>query len=195
MSATSRVRRALLGAVALAAAVLAMPEAARASTDAAWAALKAGGHVLIVRHAQTVPGIGDPPGFRVDDCATQRNLSEAGRAQAKAMGERLAAAGVRVEEALSSAWCRCLDTARIAFGRATPYEPLNSFFESRATEPRQTAALRERVRAWRGPGTLALVTHQVNITALTGEVPAMGEAVVLAPGGPSGFALVGRIAF
>ncbi len=195
MTAWHRVRRVLLGAAALGLAVVAMPQAAHASTDAAWAALKSGGHVLIVRHAQTVPGIGDPPGFRVDDCATQRNLSEAGRAQSKAMGEQLAAAGVRVDEALSSAWCRCLDTARLAFGRATPYEPANSFFESRATEPRQTAALRERVRAWQGSGTLALVTHQVNITALTGEVPAMGEALVLAPGGPAGFTVVGRIAF
>ena len=195
MSAGHRVRRALLRAVAVGAAVVATSQAAHASTDAAWAALKSGGHVLIVRHAQTVPGIGDPPGFRRDDCATQRNLSEAGRAQSKAMGERLAAAGVRVDEALSSAWCRCLDTARLAFGRATAYEPLDSFFDGRASEPRQTAALRERVRAWRGPGTLALVTHQVNITALTGEVPAMGEALVLAPGGSAGFAVVGRIAF
>jgi phosphohistidine phosphatase SixA len=195
VSARSRLRRVLLGAVALAVAVVAMPQAAWASTDAAWAALKSGGHVLIVRHAQTVPGIGDPPGFRLDDCATQRNLSDAGRAQAKAMGERLAAAGVRVDEALSSAWCRCLDTARLAFGRATPYEPLNSFFDRRATEPRQTAALRERVRTWQGAGTLALVTHQVNITALTGEVPAMGEAIVLAPGGAAGFSVVGRIPF
>jgi len=187
--------RALLRAAALGFAVVATAPIAHASTDTAWVALRAGGHVLIVRHAQTVPGIGDPPGFRVDDCATQRNLSEAGRAQSSAMGERLAAAGVRVDEVLSSAWCRCLDTARLAFGRASAYEPLNSFFGGRGAEPRQTAALRERVRAWKGPGTLALVTHQVNVTALTGEVPGMGEALVLAPGGASGFTLVGRIAF
>jgi broad specificity phosphatase PhoE len=187
--------RALLRAAALGFAVVANAPIAHASTDAAWVALRAGGHVLIVRHAQTVPGIGDPPGFRLDDCATQRNLSEAGRAQSKAMGERLAAAGVRVDEVLSSAWCRCLDTARLAFGRASAYEPLNSFFGGRGAEPRQTAALLERVRAWKGPGTLALVTHQVNVTALTGEVPGMGEALVLAPGGASGFRLVGRIAF
>lgn len=185
--------RAAFAAAALA--IAAFASTAAASTEAAWTALKAGGHVLIVRHAQTVPGIGDPPGFRLDDCATQRNLSDAGRAQAKAMGERLAEAGVRVDQALSSSWCRCLDTARLAFGRATVFAPLDSFFEDRGSEPRQTAALRERIRAWRGPGTLALVTHQVNVTALTGEVPAMGEALVLKPGGQGGFALVGRIRF
>jgi phosphohistidine phosphatase SixA len=187
--------RAALGAAVAGLALAAFAPAVPASTDAAWAALQSGGHVLIVRHAQTVPGIGDPPDFRRDDCATQRNLSDAGRAQAKAMGERIAAAGVRVAEVLSSGWCRSLDTARIAFGRATHFPPLDSFFDDRGGEARQSAAVRERVRAWRGPGTLALVTHQVNITALTGEVPAMGEAIVLAPGGASGFGVVGRIPF
>ena len=190
---TARTLRAALAAAALALAVTAAP--AFASAEAAWAALASGGHVLIVRHAQTVPGVGDPPGFRVDDCATQRNLSEAGRAQSRAMGARLAASGVRVDEVLSSGWCRSLDTARLAFGRASRFPPLDSFFDDRGSEPRQTAAVRERVRTWRGPGTLALVTHQVNVTALTGEVPAMGEAIVLAPGGAAGFTVVGRIAF
>jgi broad specificity phosphatase PhoE len=176
-------------------ALAAFAPAACAAADAAWAALQSGGHVLIVRHAQTEPGIGDPPGFRRDDCATQRNLSDAGRAQSQAMGERIAAAGVRVDVVLSSGWCRSLDTARIAFGRATHFPALDSFFDDRSGEARQSAAVRERVRAWQGPGTLALVTHQVNITALTGEVPAMGEAVVLAPGGAAGFSVVGRIRF
>jgi phosphohistidine phosphatase SixA len=192
------IRDALRGALRALAAGLALAvaaPAALASADAAWEALRAGGHVLVVRHAQTVPGVGDPTGFRLDDCATQRNLSESGRAQSRAMGERLAAGGVRVDEVLSSGWCRCLDTARLAFGRATRFPALDSFFDDRTNEPRQTAAVRDRVRAWRGPGTLALVTHQVNVTALTGEVPAMGEALVLAPGGAAGFTVVGRIAF
>ena len=192
------IARTLCAALAAAFAALALAGTAApalASAEAAWAALASGGHVLIVRHAQTVPGIGDPPGFRLDDFATQRNLSEAGRAQSQAMGARLAAAGVRVDEVLSSGWCRSLDTARLAFGRASRFPPLDSFFDDRGSEPRQSAAVRERVRAWRGPGTLALVTHQVNVTALTGEVPAMGEAIVLAPGGAAGFTVVGRIAF
>lgn len=184
-------RRRLACAAALALAAL----PAGASPEAAWAALARGGHVLVVRHAQTDPGVGDPPQFRRGDCATQRNLSAAGREQARRMGERLRGAGVEVGEVLSSSWCRALDTATLAFGRAAPYAPLDSFFGDRAAEPAQTAALRERVRAHRGPATLVLVTHQVNITALTGEVPAMGEALVLAPGGAPGFASVGRIGF
>jgi hypothetical protein len=77
------------------------------------ALVKAGGHALIMRHAQTVSGVGDPPGFRLDDCATQRNLSEAGRAQARAWSERLRAAGLASAPVLSSQWCRCLDTGRL----------------------------------------------------------------------------------
>jgi broad specificity phosphatase PhoE len=180
-------------AFAVVVALLAAPVAA--STEAAWAALRAGGHVLIVRHAQTEPGVGDPPNFARGDCATQRNLSERGREQARAMGQRVREAGVAIGPVLSSAWCRCLDTAQLAFGTAEAYAPLDSFFGARTGEPAQTAALRERIRSFAGPGTLALVTHQVNISALTGEHPAMGEAFVLAPGGPAGFRLVGRIAF
>jgi hypothetical protein len=83
--------------------------------DAVWTTLRDTAAVLIVRHAQTEPGIGDPPGFRLHDCGTQRNLSPAGRAQATAMGRRLAERGIRVSRVESSRWCRCIDTARLAF--------------------------------------------------------------------------------
>lgn len=165
-----------------------------ASAEAAWTALKAGGAVLVIRHAKTEPGVGDPPQFRLDDCTTQRNLSDEGREQARALGARLREASVRIGPVLTSHWCRCVDTARLAFGHAQPFAPLDSFFGERTREPAQTAALRERIRAHRGPGTLVLVTHQVNMTALTGEAPAMGEALVLVPA-DAGFALAGRIAF
>lgn len=173
---------------------------AAAADEAAWAALRTGGAVLVLRHARTVPGIGDPPGFRLEDCATQRNLSEDGRQQARRLGEALRRAGVVVDEVLSSRWCRCLDTATEAFGRVTPWPAADSFFDRRSDDAaaRQTAELRRRVAAHRGPGTLVVVTHQVNITALTAIVPAMGEAVVLLssrakPG--DGFTVAGRIAF
>lgn len=163
--------------------------------EAAWRALLGDG-VLMLRHAQTEPGIGDPAGFRLDDCATQRNLSSAGRMQSAAIGRTLAARGVVVARVESSQWCRCVDTARIAFPglEVRIAEPLNSFFGDRSTEPAQTRALRARIAAWRGPGVLVLVTHQVNISAVTGRSTAMGEGLVLQPDG-SDLRVVGAVRF
>lgn len=180
--------RALL--VLAAAACLGLPPCAAADDAAAWAALVAGGHVLMLRHSQTDPGVGDPPGYRLDACATQRNLSPEGRRQARSFGARLSERGVAIGPVLTSRWCRCVDTARLAFGRSEPWPALDSFFDDRASEPARTRAVLERVRAWRGPGTLVLVTHQVNIVAAAGIGPAMGEAVVLDPTAR----VVGRIA-
>ena len=125
-------------ALAAAAAVVLAPAVA-ARTDP-WAALQAGGVAILLRHAQTEPGVGDPPGFRIGDCSTQRNLSDDGRRQARRIGEALAARRVRIDHVLSSQWCRCLETARLAFpGRPVePWPALNSFFDDRSTEPRQT---------------------------------------------------------
>lgn len=161
-----------------------------------WAALREPGAVLIVRHAETVPGIGDPPGFRIDDCATQRNLSETGRKQAVAMGRTLAERGVTVSRVESSRWCRCAETARLAFPQLSVayLDALNSFFEDRSTAAAQTRALRARIATWKGPGVLVLVTHQVNISALTGRATAMGEAVVLRPIGGD-FSVLGTVRF
>jgi len=173
-----------------------------APAETAWAALRAGGAVVVLRHAQTVPGIGDPPGYRLEDCMTQRNLSDEGRQQARRLGAALRGAGVAIGDVLSSRWCRCLDTATEAFGRVTPWPAADSFFDRRGTDgqedpsARQTADLRRRIAAHRGPDTLVIVTHQVNITALTGLVPAMGELVVLKPAGgraATGFTIAGRL--
>src|SRR3989441_10958746 len=99
--------------VALAVALMAAPVAAAAS-DEAWAALVNGSHVALVRHGNAPPGYGgDPPGFKIDDCATQRNMDERGRAQARAVGEAFRQHGVRVDKVLSSPWCRCLEPARL----------------------------------------------------------------------------------
>jgi phosphohistidine phosphatase SixA len=169
--------------------VLAAP--ASAADDAgAWAALASGGHVLVLRHAATDPGAGDPAGFRLDDCTTQRNLSPDGRRQARAWGERVAARGVAIGPVLSSRWCRCLETAALAFGAAEPWPALDSFFGDGASEPARTRELVDRVRAWRGPGTLVLVTHQLNVVAAVGASLAMGEAIVL----DRDARIVGRIA-
>jgi phosphohistidine phosphatase SixA len=145
--------------------------------------------VLVLRHALTEPGIGDPPGYVLGRCETQRNLSAEGRAQALALGQRLAQRGWRPQALRSSRWCRCLDTARgLAQGlgdgapAVQPLTALDSFFDARAREPAQTAALRERLRTLGdGPALREVwVTHQVNITALAGSTVGMGQALWLA---------------
>jgi broad specificity phosphatase PhoE len=136
-------------------------------------------HVIILRHARA-PGTGDPAGFRLGDCSTQRNLSNEGRAQAARIGRRLREAGLAATTVYSSQWCRCLETARrLAVGPVVELPVLNSFFQSPEMEQKQDRAL----RAWIASADLGrpvvLVTHQVNITALTGIVPAEGEVLVL----------------
>jgi broad specificity phosphatase PhoE len=164
------------------------------ASEAAWQALREGGAVALLRHARA-PGVGDPPQFRLEDCTTQRNLSSDGREQARRIGAAFRAREVKVERVFASRWCRSLDTATLAFGPATePHPPLDSFFAGRGEREAQTRAVRELIAAWRPDrGVLVLVTHQVNITALTGEVPAEGEVLVLRPAPGPGFALVGRV--
>jgi len=146
------------------------------------AELRRHGLVLLIRHAITEPGIGDPAGFRLGDCTTQRNLSDAGRLQAQRLGELIRERGWAPQRVHSSAWCRCLDTARLAFGRAEPWPALNSFFEGRGTEPAQTAELRRALAAVAPRQIETWVTHQVNVAALTGESIAMGEVLLLRGG-------------
>jgi phosphohistidine phosphatase SixA len=163
--------------------------------DALWDQLRTGGYVLLMRHAQTVSGTGDPPGYTLDDCKTQRNLSEEGRAQARRTGEAFRAHGIVLTEVRSSAWCRCLDTARLAFGNSTVWPPLNSFFDAPERRDAQTAEVLALARSVRPPQNLMLVTHQVNITALTGESVASGEIFVVKPASKPGERLivVGRL--
>lgn len=157
-------------------------------------AVAAGGHAVLMRHAEA-PGVGDPSGFRLDDCSTQRNLNEAGRAFARRLGAELARAGAARARVLSSRWCRCLETARLlGLGPVEPGgEALDSFFDAPENRTRSTAALRALIAGLSREGTAVLVTHQVNVTALTGVYPASGEAVVLRllPGG--GYAVAGRL--
>ncbi|WP_458526573.1 histidine phosphatase family protein [Onishia taeanensis] len=156
----------------------AQAQAQDSDTDA-WAALARGGHVALMRHA-LAPGTGDPAGFSRDDCTTQRNLSAEGRAQARAIGERFRERGIEVHEVRSSRWCRCLDTAHLlGLGEVIPTPALDSFFRDRDAAERQTGETRALIEAWSGKGPLILVTHQVNITALTGVYPRSGEILVL----------------
>jgi phosphohistidine phosphatase SixA len=167
-----------------------------ADDSEAWAALVKGGHVALIRHGNAPPGYGgDPPGFRFDDCKTQRNMDQRGRDQAKAVGEAFRKHGVRVEQLLSSPVCRCLETARLmAVG---PVEPSWALVPDRdPSTPVHLDQLKEMMSAWRGPGTLVLVTHGFTVRALIGIMPDQAETLVLkpAPGSRAGGDLVGRIA-
>jgi broad specificity phosphatase PhoE len=176
--------------------LLITPGLAADDATAAWAALVQGGHVALIRHGNAPPGSGgDPPGFRIDDCTTQRNLDAHGRAQARALGEAFRTRGVRVDRIVSSPWCRCLDTAHLmAVGPVAQSWALVP--DREPTAPVRLRELQELVSAWRGPGTLVLVTHGLTVQALLGLVPHQGETVVLKPGPGSGATaeLVGRIA-
>lgn len=162
-----------------------------AGEDAAWSALRDGG-IVVFRHA-LAPGVGDPAGMRLGDCKTQRNLDVEGRAQARRIGEQLRQQRVTVGAVWSSQWCRTRETAElIAAGPASEQPAFNSFFGDRSRVAVQTATARELLMAWRGPGALVVVTHQVNISALTGGATASGEGVVLRPVGDQ-LVPVGRI--
>ena len=155
-------------------------QAADMSEDALWQKLRGGGVTVLMRHAATVPGIGDPPGFKLDQCATQRNLSERGRADARAVGAAVQRHQNTPGAVWSSRWCRCLDTARLAFGRVQPEPSLDSMFEDDAgAASAKLRDLRARLAARTETTPLVLVTHDVNIRALTGESLAQGEMVLL----------------
>lgn len=161
--------------------------------DRLWAALRSSEAVAMIRHS-IAPGIGDPDHFRLDDCATQRNLSAAGQRQAQAIGEAFRRHGITAAQVLSSRWCRCLDTARLLnLGTVEPFPALDSFFSTPERSASQTAALRERLQQDRAGQPLVLVTHQVNITALTGVVPGSGEMVVIKPAIDGGVEVLGRL--
>ena len=167
----------LLLTVAVMAAFLLSPVPSAA--EARFARLSQPGVVAIMRHA-LAPGAGDSATFALDDCTTQRNLDARGRAQARAIGAAIRAAGVTVERVLSSQWCRCRDTARLLeLGPVDDLLALNSFFRAPARADRQTAELRRFLIGLPPEETVVLVTHFVNIRALTGRGAASGEVLLL----------------
>ena len=165
--------------------------ASAADADAVWEQLRIGGYVLLMRHAQTEAGVGDPPGFTLGDCRTQRNLSSEGRAQARRTGEAFRTRGIVLSEVRTSAWCRCVDTAVLAFDNATVWPAINSFFDSPERKEAQTEQVQAVIRSVKPPRNVMLVTNQVNIAALTGEAVSSGEILVVkAPEKPAGRAVV-----
>lgn len=170
------------------------PAAAQPAGDALLREAAAGGHVLLMRHA-IAPGTGDPANFRVDDCATQRNLDETGRQQARRFGERLRKAGFTAPLVYASRWCRSSETASLLGFGAPLHAPdaLDSFFATRGKAEASTQALRRLIGELPRERTAILVSHQVNVTGLTGIFPASGEAVMLRLEPAGGFAVVGRV--
>ena len=156
--------------------------------------LNEGGYAVMLRHA-TAPGVGDPDDFRLGDCATQRNLSDEGRAQARRLGERLRAQGITSAEVYSSQWCRCLETAELLdLGPVEQLPALNSFFSRPAERAPNLDALRRFLADLAdNDRPVILVTRQVTISAMTGRGAAAGEAVVLALDGTGRPPVVGTI--
>lgn len=153
-----------------------------ATNSESWSRLRQGtGYVVLLRHAQTVAGTGDPPGFNLNDCATQRNLSAAGREQAIRIGQAFKEQNINVAQVLSSQYCRCLDTAElINLGIVEPAPMLNSIFEDRSTADVQKQQTNQQILDHRGKaGVIIMVTHHANISALSGIAPQSGDAVVL----------------
>ena len=168
----------------------------RASGDGAFErGLRAGGCVAVFRHARA-PGVFDPPGMRLDDCATQRNLDDTGREQARRLGAWFAARGLQPARVRSSPWCRCLDTARLAFGRADAWAALGS--PRAADEATNAAALRELraalAAAARAPGFEVWVTHMFVIDRLVDGSAASAEGLLLQVTEDGGARVAARLA-
>jgi phosphohistidine phosphatase SixA len=183
----------ILSVLSLLSTLVSAPHAAAAGQEAIWNALKSGGHIVLIRHAITESGIGDPPGFVLDDCRTQRNPSAQGRADARRIGEAFRKHGIPIAEVLSSRWCRCLDTAKLAFGTVTPSPMLDSMFNDKE-RPREEKIREFRAAIAKPPskGNLILVTHQYNIQAFADVSPTSGEMVVL-KAEYAGLKLIGRL--
>jgi phosphohistidine phosphatase SixA len=151
-------------------------KAAAAELLRAW---RQGGGALLIRHAATESGLGDPAGFTLGQCRTQRNLSDAGRQASQAFGAWLQTQNFKPDAVLSSQWCRCQDTARLAFGQFEDWPALNSTFAGQGDPAAQQKALLARLRGLPQGRTEVWVTHQVIMTGLTGAYPSMGEGFLV----------------
>ena len=153
------------------------------------------GYVVLLRHAKTVSGTGDPPGFELDDCDTQRNLSKAGREQAKQIGKEFRDRNIPISQVLSSQYCRCLDTARLLdLGTVKPSPMLNSIFEDRTTATQQVEQTRQRILNHRNnSGVIVMVSHYANIVEVSGIAPQEGEIVVIQADPQGDLEVVGQI--
>jgi phosphohistidine phosphatase SixA len=150
-----------------------------AQSEDLWGTLKSGNHIVLIRHA-LAPGYSDPKNFDLKDCQTQRNLNEEGRLQSKKIGDLFRSKEITHAAVFSSQWCRCRDTAKLLnLGEVSELPVLNSFFENFERRSSQTDQLREWIKATPLKTPTILISHQVNIAALTGYSPSSGEIVFL----------------
>jgi broad specificity phosphatase PhoE len=179
--------------LACAALLLAAHPAAGADNEDLWALLKDSGVVVLMRHTITTPGVGDPPGMKVDDCNTQRNLTDEGRRHAKVIGDAWRAHDLKPARVMSSPMCRCLETARIAFGRVDDTQAVtNAKVETEM--PRQVREIRSVASTKHRGSPIVMVSHGTTIAAVTGITPEPGEMLIVKPQGDGQFELRGRLA-
>ena len=141
--------------------------------------LEDGGKIIFIRHAYA-PGSGDPDNFNLNDCSTQRNLSEDGREQAKQIGEFFKQNQIKIYKILSSEWCRCKETAQIAFKDFSTNSFLNSFYSPRyaKNKDKQIDELHDYIKNFKSKKNLILVTHYVLISEVLNYASSSGEIVV-----------------
>ena len=150
------------------------------ANEANWEPAQEGNKIIFIRHA-LAPGGGDPEGFKINDCKTQRNLNKIGIEQSKNIGKLFKQHKIPINQVLSSQWCRCKDTAKYAFKNYKEFSPLNSTFKSPYDKKakKQIRELKNFVKNWNGNGgNLILITHYVIITAVTDAVPRSGEIII-----------------
>lgn len=165
------------------------------ATEAGWALLRQGGQIVLLANANA-PGSGDPANFDLENCRTQRNLSERGRQQARRIGALFAARAEPVEKVYTSRYCRAQETARLAFGEriAEPLAALDSPVRDPDSQHANNEAVTALARDYSDSGNLVLVTHPENIQALTGIRAREGEAIIVSPH-DDGLTVIGRIVF
>ena len=151
------------------------------------------GYVLLMRHSYA-PGVGDPDNFKLNDCSTQRNLSDVGRQDAQDVGEWLQRREIKIFRVETSRWCRAKETAQLlGLGKVRLNKNLDSLFEEAdALNLPQTAAIRTQIQNHRNKsGLLVLVGHYVNIAALTGVGVASGEGILVKANAQGEFKVLG----
>ena len=187
-----RVSQFMLGVVVGCSALAA--EQSAAADDPLWSQLKKGGYVILMRNSAVDEGLGDPKGYKINDCTTQLNLTDKGRAEAKKIGDEFKKRKIPIKQVLTSAFCRAKETAQLAFGKADVWEALNSFYDKPERKSEQTRLLHQRLESPPTDGTnLVLVTHGYNIVSAVGLNPDPGDMFIIAPAFRVGYKIVGEL--